>query len=283
MTTDTLNAPAVPAAAPVAAPAPAAAAPVAPAAPAIQWLAGADAELVGHVQNKAWQNPVDAVKGHRELEKLLGADRAGRTIAIPQTPDAPEWAGVWEKLGKPKGPDGYGIKAPEGADGAFAKTAAEKFHALNLTQAQGAALAQWYSELGASEAQRTDAEQQAKLQAEHEALAKDWGTGPDAQARKEVARRAMQQLGLDATAVDALEKVTGFSGVLKALAKVGDMMAEKGIEGFNTPGSFGMTPEGAKAKRSQLMADAEWRNKAMDPKSAQWAELQRLDRVISGQ
>jgi hypothetical protein len=46
-------------------------------------------------------------------------------------------------------------------------------------------------------------------------------------------------------------------------------------------GSFGQTPEGAKAKRSQLMADADWRAKAMVPNSAQWAELQKLDKIIA--
>jgi hypothetical protein len=278
MTTETLNAPPT---APAAA-TPAAAPPAAPAAPAISWLpADIDAELVGHVQNKAWQSPADAVKGHRELEKLLGADRAGRTITVPTASDAPEWAGVWSKLGKPQGPDGYGIKPAEGADPGFAKAAAEVFHKHNLTAAQAQGLAAWWQEMSTGEVQRTEAAQAEALAAEHAALAKDWGTGPDAAARREVARRAMQHLGLDEQAVDGLEKTAGFSKTMKALAKIGDLLQEKGVEGFASVGSFGMTPEGAKARRSQLMADKDWRAKAMNPQSAEWAELQKLDRVIT--
>ncbi|MEY2875312.1 MAG: hypothetical protein RLZZ373_2683 [Pseudomonadota bacterium] len=248
----------------------------------ISWLpADADADMVGHVQNKAWAGAVDAVKGHRELEKLLGADRAGRTITIPTTADAPEWAQVWTKLGKPQGPDGYGIKPADGADPKFAQAAAEVFHKANLTAGQAQMLAAWYSEQGGAATSAQFAAEQAALEAEHAALSKDWGTGPDAGARKELARRAAVHLGLDEGAIDAMEKVAGFSKTMKALAQVGDMLREHGVEGIGDVGSFGMTPEGASAKRKQLMADADWRSRAMNPNSAQWAELQKLDRVIA--
>lgn len=277
MTTETTTPPAV---APTAPPA---ATPTTPATPAVAWLpSDVDAEIVGHVQNKAWASPADAVKSHRELEKLFGADRAGRTLTIPTAADAPEWAQVWTKLGKPQGPDGYAIKAPEGADPTFAKAASEAFHAANLTTAQAQQLATWWQGVVQADQQQQEAARAEALRADHESLAKDWGTGPDAAARREVARRAMQHLGLDEKAVDALEKAAGFSGTMKALAKVGDLLQERGIEGFTSVGSFGMTPEGAKARRAQLMADKDWRTRAMNPASAEWAEMQKLDRVIAG-
>jgi hypothetical protein len=140
----------------------------------------------------------------------------------------------------------------------------------------------WYQETGAAAQAAMDAQEQAKLEAEHKALEADWGTGPDAVARKEMARRAFVKLGLDEQSVDALEKVAGFSKVMKAFAKVGDMMREPGADGIGEVGSFTTTREGAMARRSQLMADPKWRTAAMNPASREWAELQRLDRVLAG-
>lgn len=276
------TAPAAPpaAAAPASAPAapPAAAPPPAP--PAIAWLPGADEETVGFVQNKAWQGPSDVLTGYRNIEKMLGADRAGRTVVLPaeDTPEA--WGQVYDKLGRPANPDGYGIKAPEGADPAFSKAAAAKFHELGLSTKQAAALTKFHEEFGGAMTAAQQAQETAALEAEHATLKKDWGSEHDA--RREVARRAAVHLGLDEKAIDAMEKSSGYALTLKALAKVGDLLSEHGAEGISTPGSFGTTPEGAKARKGQLMADKEWGKRAMNPASAEWAELQKLDRIIAG-
>lgn len=269
---------------PAAAPAAPAAAPVAPAGHGIAWLpADADPELVGHVQNAGWQSPADAAKSHRELQRLFGADRHGRTVVVPKD-DAPadEWAAFHARLGRPATPADYKIPVPAGADPKFAEGVAAQLHALGVSTKQGQALAAWWNEQAAASQQAAEAAQAEALQAEHAALAKDWGTGPDAAARTELAKRAAQTLGLDEAAIDALEKVSGFSKTMKALAKVGDMLRETGAEAIGDVGSFGMTPEGARAKRGQLMADKDWRAKAMNPQSREWAELQRMDRIISG-
>jgi hypothetical protein len=271
--TDTTAAPTEPAAAPAAAPA-------APAAPS--WLGeNPDPELLGHVQNKAWASPADAVKGHRELEKMLGADRAGRTVVLPAAEDAPEWGQVFDRLGRPASAEGYKLPVPEGADPKFAQAASAKMHELGLTAKQGAALAAWWNEQAGGATAAQAAAEEAALAAEHRQLEKDWGVGPDAAARRELARRAAVNLGLDEASIEALEKVAGYSKTMKALAKMGDLLKEAGAEGLGNMGGFGMTPEGARARRSQLMADKEWRSKAMNPQSAEWAELQKMDRIIA--
>lgn len=265
-----------------AAPAATPAAPAAPAGHGIAWLpADADADLVGHVQNKAWGSPVDAVKGARELEKLLGADRAGRTVTVPKD-DAPaeEWAKFHDRLGRPGAPEQYKLAVPEGMPAEFAKAAAAKFHELGLTARQAEALSKWWNDTGTQQTAAQEAAMQATLEAEHKALEKDWGTGPDASARRELARRAAVHLGLDEAAIDGIERTAGYAKTLKALAKVGDMLREGGIEGAGEVGTFGNTPEGAKAKRAQLMADKEWVKRAMVPNSREWAELQKLDGII---
>ena len=270
-------------AAPPAAPAPAAQVPAAPpAAPAIPWMANVtDAELIGHAQNAGWKDAADAVKSHRELQKLFGADRHGRTVVVPKEDDAPEvHAAFYARLGRPETPDGYKIPVPDGADPSFSKGVAAKFHEFGIPAKAAEGLASWWNQQAASaQAAAAQAESDA-LAAEHAALQKDWGS--EHPMRQELARRAAQRLGLDEPAINALEKATGFSGVMKALAKVGDLLREGGGEGLGELGTFGRTPEGAKAERAQLMADKEWRAKAMNPNSREWAKLQELDKIISG-
>jgi hypothetical protein len=41
------------------------------------------------------------------------------------------------------------------------------------------------------------------------------------------------------------------------------------------------TPEAARGRKAQLMADKDWRAKAMNPASAEWAEMKRLDKIIA--
>lgn len=241
----------------------------------------ADADTSGYIQTKGWQGPADAITSYRNLEKMVGADRAGRTVVLPAGDDATEWGGVFDKLGRPANADGYKLPVPDGADPAFAKTAAAKMHELGLSAKQGEALAAWWNEQAGTQTSVIQAAEEAALAAEHAALAKDWGTGPDAQMRRELARRAAVNLGLDEASIAAMEKVSGYSKTMKALAKMGDLLREHGAEGLGEMGSFGMTPEGAKSRKSQLMADKDWRARAMNPASAEWAEVKKLDGIIA--
>lgn len=282
MTDPNAAAPAAPAE--PAAPTPAAAPAAAPAASAIPWLpADASPDVVGHATNAGWKTPADAVQSHYELQKLFGADRHGRTVVVPKD-DAPpeEWAKFHERLGRPGQPADYGLKVPEGGDPKFSEAVAGKFHELGISKKQGEALAAWWNEQAGSAQQASAAQQEAALAADHQALQADWGTGPEAQMRRELAKRAAVHLGLDEAAIDAMEKVAGYAKTMKALAKVGDLMRESGAEGLNELGSFGMTPEGARMKRSQLMADPIWRKAAMNPASREWAEMQKLDTILAG-
>lgn len=257
-----------------------AAAPAAPAAPA--WLTGADPETLGYVQNKGWQSPTDVLSGYQNLEKLVGADRAGRTFTIPKDEaDAEGWGQVWAKLGRPESPDGYGIPVPEGQSPDFAKQAASWFHEAGVPKGQALKLAEKWNGYVSEQMQAQQAAEQAALEKEHAQLKQDWGTGPAADMQREIARRAAVKLGLDEEAITALEKVSGFSKTMKALAKMGELLGEHKAEGLDVGTSFGMTPEAARSRKSQLMADPAWRAKAMDPKSAEWADLQRIDQVLA--
>lgn len=284
----TVNAPAAPAAAP------AAAAPgtLPQGHPALSWLpANVDQDLLTTAQHKGWQTAVDAVKSYRDLEKMLGADRAGRTVTIPaDESDAAAWNQVYDRLGRPANAEGYQLPVPEGQPPEFAKMAAAEFYKLGVSAKTGKALAEWWNQQGQRVMEAEQLANEQKLVAENEQLRKDWGNEFDM--RRELTRRAMLELGTKSgvdrakleTAIDTLEKTAGYSAVFKLFAAAGDMMREHGAEGLGgqtNMGSFAMTPEGARTRKGQLMADADWRKRAMNPQSAEWAELQKLDRIIT--
>lgn len=248
----------------------------------IAWLtADADTELVGHVQAKGWQSPVDAAKSHRELEKMFGADRAGRTVTLPKDDnDQPAWQAVFERLGRPANPQEYKLPVPEGQDGAFAQKAASKFHELGLSAKQARGLAEWWNGEDAALMKTFTESQAAAAQAEAAILDKDWGA--EKAGRMELARRAALKLGLDEASITALQQSAGHAKAFKALAAVGDMLREAKVDGLGDIGSFGMTPEGAKAMRAQKMADQEFVKRAMNANSAEWAEIKKYDAIIAG-
>lgn len=264
--------------------APVATPPAPPAGHGIAWLPADmnDAEVIGTVQAKQWQGPADVVKGYANLERLLGADRAGRTITIPKDEaDADGWKSVWAKLGAPETPEGYELPVPQGQSDVFAKQAAAWFHEAGVPKGQAAKLAGKWNEYVAAQMQAEQQAEQEALAAEHQALAKEWGQGPAAEQQREIARRAAVKLGLDEQAVGALEKTVGFSKVMKAFAKIGELMGEHKAVGLDAGGAFSLTPAAAMARKQQLMADREWGAKAMNPNSREWAELQQLNEIIA--
>src|SRR5437879_5504237 len=77
------------------------------------WHQGADAETLGHIQNRGWQDKpanevaLAAIKAHREAEKLIGVP-ADQLLRLPvSTADAEAWKPVWQKLGAPVDAAGY--------------------------------------------------------------------------------------------------------------------------------------------------------------------------------
>lgn len=265
-------------------PAPAPAAPAAPApAPAAWHESFTDPALKEWVAATGLDGPERAAAKAWNLEKLLGADRAGRTVTIPpDINDAKAMEAVYTKLGRPETIDGYKLTIPDGADPSFGKTAAEWFHGAGLNPAQAQVLNAKWNDYQASQMQAMQQQEQETLKTEHEALAAEWGTGPAADAKREAARRAAVSLGLDETAITALEKVSGFAKTLKALAKVGEMSGEAPAVGLGeSGGKFAMTPGEARARAAQLKADPEWVKRYLNGDNQARGEMAKLDQVLA--
>jgi len=252
----------------------------APVTTAPSWL-GADVDEVtlGYVQNKGWNEPRQVLDGYRNLEKLLGADKAGNAVVLPKADATPEeLSAFYARLGRPEKPDGYKLAAPEGlGDPQFAAAAAAKFHELGLSGKQGEALAQWFSEnTGAKQAQMQQ-QTQAAFQADSQALAQEWGAAFDQNVG--IARKAVQGLGLEAADVDKIAGAIGHKATMQLFQKIGTrVMEDTFVAGNGKSSGFGdaMTPGQAKSEIQMLQQDKAFVSKYLSKDSEAVSKMTRL-------
>lgn len=267
-------APAAPTSAQVATPAPAA-----PAATPVSWLPDADETLTGYVQNKGWDTPAKAVDSYRNLEKLLGADKAGNAVIIPKEgADPKEWAAVYDRLGRPTGPDGYKADIPDSIPKELVTQTFAKYHELGLTKAQGEALAKFEAQR-AIEAQTQQAQVKAQaFQQDDAAIKSEWGSAYTQNLA--AAQAAARGLGLDAPTIDKMSEALGHKATMQLLNKIGTRMQEPGFVAGDKTEQFGnaMTPGQAKAEIQTLTQDKGWVAKLMAKDAtalARWDQLHR--------
>ncbi len=242
------------------------------------WFDGYTEDLRGLIQNKGWKDPQDVISSYSNLEKLLGADKAGRGLVLPkEDADASEWGKVYDKLGRPTSPDGYKLPVPDGDTGEFAKVAAGKFHELGLTAKQAEALAGWYNEQSAGIVQQSAAQLAQQSEADMASLEQEWGQSYDANI--EASRRAVREFGFNEQELDAIERGLGTANMMKKFADIGKRLGESQfVEGKNS-GNFGMSPEAARVRVSQLKQDPEWTAKYLGGNADAKAELERLMKI----
>lgn len=247
-------------------------------APQPQWYDALPEDTRGLIQNKGWKDPVDVINSYSNLEKLLGADKAGRGLVLPkEDADASEWGKVYDRLGRPTSPDGYKLPVPEGDTGEFAKVAAGKFHELGLTAKQAEALAGWYNEQAGGMTAAAQAQLMQQSEADMATLESEWGQNYDANI--EASRRAVREFGFSEQELDAMERGLGTANMMKKFAEIGKRLGESQfVEGKNS-GNFGMSPEAARVRISQLKADPDWTSKYLNGNADAKAELERLMKV----
>jgi hypothetical protein len=244
------------------------------------WTAGFDDGTRGLIQTKGWKTPGDAIASYANLEKLLGADKAGRAVVPPKEDASPdEWSQFYQRLGRPEKADGYKLPVPDGDAGSFAQTAAQWFHEAGLSAKQAEMLAgKWNEHMGGQmNQQAAQYEQQSALDLQD--LQKEWGQQFEANA--ELARRARREAGLTDQEGQAIERALGLKKAAHVFAFLGKQFAEapmKGGEGAGR-GSFGGTPEDAKARIAALKNDAGWTSKYLAGDADARSEFERLHRI----
>lgn len=257
------------------------------------WFQGADAETVGHIQNRGWDKldptkaALEAVKAHREAERYIGVP-ANQIIRLPKDAnDAAGWDNVWSRLGAGKEAKDYdlsGVKFKDGTalDDKFVQSITSAFIQQHIPKEAAKALAQTVVSY-MDEAEGVDAgEAAAKLAAEKDALTKNWG--PNYNANLFIAQQAAAKLGIDPEAVKALESQVGYSKVMEMFRSLGERMGEDRYITNNNGGGKGvMTREAAIARKAELMSDTAWTKKYMSGDVEANREMQGLLRIITGE
>ena len=243
-----------------------------------QWYSQLSEETRGFVETKGWQSPDDVVQSYTNLEKLLGADKSGRGVIMPKEDAAPEdWGKFYDRLGRPQSPEEYKLPVPQGDTGEFSKLAANKFHELGITAKQAQSLAEWWNSQS-QEMQSSQMNQQMQnAEMEMNVLQSEWGKEYDANI--EAARRATRQFGVQEQMLEKIENAIGTREMLKLFANIGKGMGEDSFVDSGKTNGFGMSPEAARVRISQLKADKEWSSKYLSGSADAKAELERLMRA----
>jgi hypothetical protein len=244
------------------------------------WYSGFDELTRGYVEQKGFKDPAAVVNSYQNLEKLMGHERAGRTMVLPKDDQDTETLGkIYDRLGRPAAPEDYKLPVPEGDQGEFAKVAASKFHELGLSSKQGQALAEWFNGHGTQLQQQQEAAFERQRDEDFGKLEAEWGN--QFEVRSEVARRAMREAGLSPEEGAMLERTLGVHKAAKAFEFFGKLFTEHGGKGFENSGGgkFSQTPEEAKARINTLTKDKAWQQRYFAKDADAVAEFDRLQKT----
>lgn len=247
-------------------------------APSGDWYSGIQDEGVRNwVQAKGFKDPVSAAESAYNLEKMIGFDRAGRTVVVPDENSTPEQIKAFNtRMGVPETADGYTLPVPEGQDAAFSKQAAQWMHEAGISAKAGEALATKWNEHIAGIQAKAEQEFQAKSSADFDALRSEWGNAFNQ--NSELAKRAAAQF-IPGSAdergkvIDGLERVMGTANLMKMFAAIGSGLGEHSLH----QGDGGMmTPAQANQRIAELKSNSEWTNAYLGGDQAKARELQQL-------
>jgi len=252
--------------------------------PAATWTDGLPDELKGFALNKGWDEPVKALVGYRELEKFVGADKAGRAIVLPSDTATPEERAEFNRrIGVPDKADAYELPIPaEFPDPNFGKQASELFLKHSIPKANGQALIGDFMKLVQDgQAAESTADTQ-KFQAEEAALKDGWGE--DFNKNIDIAKRGAKKLGFSDEIIDQLETKAGFAGVMKALHAAGVMLGEgRFVDAGGAGGNIGdgETLDQLHARRSALVHDKSWSQRYHANEASARNEYDELNKKIA--
>lgn len=259
--------------------------------PAAPWYNSfQDAEVKGWLSSygDAYPNPESLALKAWNLEKFVGAEKAGRGVVLPKS-DAPadEWRNIFSKMGVPEKADGYTI--PEtSADDPIMASFREYAHSAKMPPVLFNDVIDWYNKEIVAKAQDSDQRQQSEWERQAESelneVRQEWGQDYDK--KTELGRRAARQF-IPHESAEQLEEIllkiegalgTGFT--MRFWANIGEAVGEHGFVGGDAGHiGGGMTPEGARLRIEQLKADKAWGEKFLagdaDAK-AEWARLHKI-------
>lgn len=272
----------------------AAAAAAAAATPWHRAVAGADAEIIGHLETKGWHTKApaeaafEAARSHLNAERLLGMRSDHDMLPIPKDPAKGDMSKVWERLGTPKDAKDYDFSTVKRADGSalddsLAGYLREQALAMHMPKDMAARMAQTFAKRMDDTAAAAAAEKAAALVGEKTKLDANWGANKEA--NMFVAKQTAGKLGVTPEEVQALENTIGYARTLEMFRMIGSKTGEDTFVTGDRPAGKGvMTRDQAVARKAELMADQGWSKRYTDGgmNSAEFREMQGLLTLIVG-
>lgn len=234
------------------------------------------------VETKGWKAPGDAITSFQNLEKLFGADKAGRTVVMPKDDKDVEGIKAFHaKLGVPESADKYELPIPDGDKGEFAKTAADWFHKAGVPKTAAQAVAKNWNEFITGIVQKEQADAVAASQQELTQLKTTWGAEFDK--NSEFARRFLRAAGWDDAKVKIYEETFGTAQMLKDFHGFGSKFQEGGFAGSGgTDPTFGVSKQAAQSKLEEIRKDrAEGKINDAQWKGGKQAEYEKYAQIVA--
>jgi|DEB0MinimDraft_6_1074348.scaffolds.fasta_scaffold01677_9 hypothetical protein len=231
--------------------------------------------------------PIDAaLSSYHNLEKLMGADKAGRTVVLPGDDATPEQrAEFFNKLGRPEAPDKYSVALPEGTtDTTRLDMMREAAFEAGITDAQLAKLAeadQRYIET----AIQSQADESVISAADAELqLKKEWGAAYDLKvAGIDV---AASKLGFTEDHLNGLRNAMGPVEAMKFVDNLNTKMGDHNFDEGDDTMINHKTPAQAKQELSELTMNKDfmdaWTDRSHPGHAAAVEKKAALARLISG-
>lgn len=232
------------------------------------------------VQAKGYKDPAAVAESAHYYEKLIGFDKAGRTVVVPDDKAGPEEIAAYRtKMGVPEKPDGYNIKPPEGQSDAFSKEASNWFHEAGIPANAAEKLAGKWNEYVATTTANAEKEFNIQSGIQFDALKSEWG---QAYAQNlDIAKRAAAQFipgtpDERATALNAMERAMGTGALLKLMNNIGKGLGEHKVHGDTGTGGNMMTPQQAQQRIVELKSNKEWSAAYLNGDKTKAQEMQQL-------
>lgn len=226
---------------------------------------------------KNYSDPAAALNAHFNLEKLMGADKAGRTIMLPKDEkDAEGIKAFRAKLGVPENADDYKLPVPEGGSEDLAKFMQGLFHANAVPLSAAQKITEAWNGHIQKMIEEQDLQARAASEKELAALKGEWGN--DFDQNTEFARRFLKSSGLNDEQVAKIEGAIGTTAMLKTFHAWGSKTGEHKV---GSEGSGGGDFRDKAALNSQL---TELRNKRLAGEVTEQqylSEAERLGRMIA--
>lgn len=220
-----------------------------------------------YVGAKGWKGVDDVITSNKNLETLLGADKAGRAVIWPKdATDAEGWKAINAKLGVPEKADDYQLPLYGGATepDAFQKALAVELHKNAITKSAAQNLAKWVNEFDAKNLADSQAATQTKATADMAALSAEWGTANAANTG--LAVTLMGHMGFSQ---DEIKFMSGQADIMRKFHKGAAALGTKPAIAGEGTGNGGVTKEQAIAQ----LEDARAKRAKNELTEQQWFEI----------